>query len=68
MQQRGKIIRYIDDRGFGFIKPDDGGPDVFMHISGVAPGYAIEVGASVVFDVEFNQGSGKPRATGVRTG
>lgn len=33
--QTGRIKTYIDDRGFGFIVPDDGGEDVFFHITNV---------------------------------
>ncbi|WP_121970574.1 cold shock domain-containing protein [Leptolyngbya sp. BC1307] len=32
-RQRGKLSSWKDDRGFGFIKPDDGSQDVFLHIS-----------------------------------
>lgn len=32
---QGKIVTWKDDRGFGFIKPDLGGQEVFLHISEV---------------------------------
>lgn len=33
MHHQGQLIRWKDDRGFGFIQPSDGGKDVFLHIS-----------------------------------
>ncbi len=35
MRQQGKIADWKDDRGFGFILPDDGSPKVFFHIHDV---------------------------------
>ncbi|GAA3820595.1 cold shock domain-containing protein [Sphaerisporangium flaviroseum] len=29
--RRGRILRFDEVRGYGFIKPDDGGEDVFLH-------------------------------------
>ncbi|MGQ4650256.1 DUF1294 domain-containing protein [Lyngbya aestuarii] len=33
VRRKGKLIVWKDDRGFGFIKPDDGDQEVFIHIS-----------------------------------
>lgn len=36
--QTGRIIKWADDRGFGFIQPEPGGDTVFVHISGFVAG------------------------------
>ena len=36
MRAKGKIVRWQDAKGFGFIRPLDGGPEVFVHIRSFA--------------------------------
>ena len=50
----GSISRIVRDRGFGFIKPDDGTSDIFFHSSSIADGAFddLQEGQAVEFDSE----------------
>jgi cold shock protein len=52
--QTGTVEFWLNDRGFGFIKPHDGSEDVFVHISAVmrAGLLRLEKGQRVGFDAE----------------
>lgn len=53
----GRIKAYKEDRGFGFITPDDGGADIFFHITQVREVAVPEVGARVRYVLaETNKG------------
>jgi CspA family cold shock protein len=49
----GKVKFFNDQKGFGFIGPDDGSPDVFVHISAVeqAGMTTLNEGQRISFDV-----------------
>ena len=34
--EQGTVQRFDKERGFGFIAPDEGGPDIFVHVSGLS--------------------------------
>ncbi|WP_456878785.1 MULTISPECIES: cold-shock protein [unclassified Geodermatophilus] len=64
----GTVSWFDADKGFGFIQPDDGGPDVFVHFSAIADrgGYrSLDEGQRVEFDV--TQGQRGPQAEDVRS-
>jgi cold shock protein len=56
-------------KGFGFIQPDDGGKDVFVHISAVERAGMRELseGQKVSFDVVADRKTGKTSADNLRT-
>ena len=55
-------------RGFGFIKPDDGGEDLFCHCSSIKDGTMLEVGAAVQFVRRFDNRKGNVQAFDVTGG
>ncbi len=65
MRFHGRITDWKDEKGFGFITPDDGGRQVFVHISTVSdrPQRPV-VGERVTFDLKIDP-QGRPQAVGV---
>ncbi|RHZ10406.1 hypothetical protein DYB31_002206 [Aphanomyces astaci] len=57
-----------NEKGFGFIKPDDGAEDVFCHFSSIKDGNCLREGDKVEFEVRFDEQKGKNRAEDVTGG
>jgi CspA family cold shock protein len=62
----GTVKWYSDEKGYGFITPDDGSKDLFVHHSGISgEGFkSLSEGAKVEF--EATEGQKGPQATNVR--
>jgi CspA family cold shock protein len=64
----GTIKRYFEDRGFGFIIPDDGGGDVFFHLKSFTAAWGVKptAKARVEFETGVDPATGRSRAQNVR--
>lgn len=63
---QGTVKWFNSQKGFGFIQPDNGGPDVFVHMSAVerAGMRSLNEGQKVSFDVANERG--KDAATNLK--
>jgi CspA family cold shock protein len=61
--QKGTVKFFNNDKGFGFITPESGGKDVFVHANDLG-GAVLKEGTKVEFDVV--QGKKGPQASGVK--
>jgi cold shock protein len=60
----GKVKMFNDQKGFGFIRPDDGGNDVFFHVSALREGDVTE-GKAVTYETGIDEKSGRAKAISV---
>lgn len=65
---KGTVKWFNATKGYGFIQPDDGSKDVFVHISAVerAGLGTLQDGQKVTFEVITDRRSGKPSADNLR--
>ncbi|WP_308248583.1 MULTISPECIES: cold-shock protein [Nocardia] len=57
----GKLVSFDGSRGFGFIRPDDGGPDVFVHVNDIGLDED-ELRQGRLFEFDVTEGDRGPKA------
>lgn len=66
MRFEGSLKTWTDDRGFGFVEPDQGGQEIFVHIKAFPPGTdRPRPGQRLSFEIELGA-QGKKRAKNVQ--
>ncbi|HEX9881225.1 MAG TPA: cold-shock protein [Hyphomicrobium sp.] len=68
MRQSGTVKFYNSQKGFGFIKPDDGGKDVFVHVTAVEQAGigGLDEGMRVSFETEPDKRGKGPKAVNLQ--
>ena len=64
MRQSGIVKFYNSQKGYGFIKPDDGGKDVFVHVTAVERSGigVLNEGMRISFETEPDKRGKGPKA------
>lgn len=61
----GVVRAWYDEKGFGFIAPEHGGQDVFIHRKQLGEGQSLVQGSRVQYELAMSSSSGKPAASRV---
>jgi len=66
-EQPGSVVTYFEAKGFGFLRPDDGGRDIFFHVSRLVEGLATDLrpGTRVLYELGMDR-TGKMAASSIR--
>ena len=66
-EQAGAVVTYFEAKGFGFLRPDDGGRDIFFHVSRLVEGLATDLrpGTRVMYELGMDR-TGKMAASSIR--
>ncbi len=64
MTQQGIVKFFNGDKGYGFIKPDDGGRDIFVHVTAVEQAglNGLNEGQKVSYEIEPDKKGKGPKA------
>jgi cold shock protein len=64
----GTVKWFNDQKGYGFIQPDDGGKDVFVHVSAVERSdlRGLAEGQKISYEVQADRRTGKESAVDLR--
>jgi cold shock protein len=65
----GTVKWFNEQKGYGFIQPDNGGRDVFVHISAVERSglRGLAEGQKITYEVEADRRSGKESTVSLKT-
>jgi CspA family cold shock protein len=65
---KGTVKFFNSEKGFGFIQPDGGGPDVFVHVTALerAGIRSLAEGQKVTYDTEVDRRNGKTAVSDIR--
>jgi cold shock protein len=66
---KGTVKWFNSQKGFGFIQPEDGSKDVFVHVSAIERSglHSLNEGQKVSFDIVADRRTGKSAAENLRT-
>lgn len=59
------VIKKIDERGFGFITPEEGGKDIFFHANDLTSGSIDDLNEGETVSFEIGESEKGPKATDV---
>jgi len=64
----GTVKWYSSQKGYGFILPDEGGSDVFVHATALEASSLTTLNEDqrILYDIETNKRTGKPAAINLR--